>query len=246
MAGFTSFTNILPDPNNAIGNAGQASVSGRTGAGFASVSLLSEQPTIKDFTNSGRILGRAIAAHKWKIKINYNPMTREAFEPIYTFLLQRRGPINPFYVSLPQHSAPKNAAFATFAASNNLQAISDVTAGATSALLGFSGSYTIAVNGTPLPGDMFTIDGSNSNHKKAYMVTRVETPEDGNYLEGSQPGTNQVRVHFTPGLSKEIGADDAFVFNNPLIKVIMTGDVQEYSLNTQNLYSFSLNLEEVQ
>lgn len=244
MASFTSFTNILPDPNNPIGNAGQALNQGRTGAGFASVSLASDQPTIKDFTNSGRILGRAIAAHKWKIKINYNPMTREAFEPIYTFLLQRRGPINPFYVSLPQHSAPKNAAFATFAASSNLLAINNGAPGATSALIGLSGGYTIAGNGTPLPGDMFTIDGSNSNHKKAYMVTRVETPDD--YLDGTEPGTNQVRIHFTPGLSKEIEVNDAFIFNNPLIKVIMTGDVQEYSLNTQNLYSFSLNLEEVQ
>ena len=77
------------------------------------------------------------------------------------------------------------------------------------------------------------------------MVNRVETNAD--YQTGTtQPANTQVRVHFTPGLSKSIATGDDFVFHNPLIKVIMTADIQEYSLNTNNLYSFSLSLEEVQ
>jgi len=31
-----------------------------------------------------------------------------------------------------------------------------------------------------------------------------------------------------------------------LIRVVQTSDVQEYSLGTNNLYTFSLNLEEAQ
>lgn len=242
MASFTDFQNVLPDPNNTLGSAGQ--VAGSAGPGYASVSVTSEQPMLRDRTNSGRILARSVAGHKWKINISYNPMTRADFEPVYTFLLQRRGPLNPFFVSLPQYRVPRDSTFATYAASTNLEAISGVNAGATSALIGRSG-YSNATNKTPLPGDLFTLNATNSNHKKAYMVTRVETTAD-YQASATQPSSTQVRIHFTPGLSKAIVTGDDFVFHNPLVKVIMAGDVQEYSLNTNNLYSFSLNLEEVQ
>ena len=35
-------------------------------------------------------------------------------------------------------------------------------------------------------------------------------------------------------------------YATPLIRVIQTSDVQEYDLGTNNLYQFSLNLEEAQ
>lgn len=250
MPTFTDYTDILPDPNNPIGWAGQAtsttSSGGAAGPGFASVSLTSYQPAIKDYTNSGRILGRAIASQRWRIKINYNPMTRAEFEPIYTFLLGRRGPLYPFYVSLPQYRTPRDSTFATFSASNSLKPIVGYSAGTPYMSLGNStASYSTTTHKHPLPGDLFHFTASNSNHKKAYMVTKVLTSTD--YLSGgSQPQTNAPLVYFTPGLAKAVVAGDNVIFHNPLIKVIMVGDVQEYSLNTQNLYSFSLNLEEVQ
>lgn len=246
MARFTSFQNILPDPNNSIGDAGQST--GTAGPGFASVKITSEQPYMTDRTNSGRLLARANAAHKWKINITYNPMTREEFEPIYTFLLQRRGPLNPFYVSLPQYRIPRDSTFATHAQSNNLEvnAASGYPAGRT--VMNLDGAnYTIADDNTPSPGDLFVVDGTNSNHEKAYMVTRVETPTD---YEGASsadaPSANNIRVHFVPGLARAVANNDDVKFHNPLIKVIRVGNVEEYSLNTNNLYQFSLNLEEVQ
>lgn len=243
MAAFSSFQNILPDPNNSIGDAGQSA--GTAGPGYSSVSLKSVQPTIRDFTNSGRLLARSIASHKWTIDIKYNPMTKEQFDPIYTFLLQRQGAINPFFVSLPQYRVPQSSNFATYAGSNNLEADVTVTAGSTSALIEKSGyNNNDGSNSKPLPGDLFTISGTNSNHKKAYMVTRVET--DADYLSGTvAPNNSQVRIHFIPPMSKQVEAADDFIFHNPLIKVIAT-DTQQYSLNTNNLYEYSLKLEEVQ
>jgi len=247
MSDFTSFQNILPDPNNAISYAGDddsASVGVVNGSGFASVKFTSEQPTLRDRTNSGRLLSRAIVAHKWKIGITYNPMTRVEFEPIYNFLLQKRGGLNSFFVSLPQYRVPQDSTFATYAASNNLEAAGAMVAGATEALLVKSG-YSNTTNKTPRPGDLFTISGTNSNHLKAYMVTRVETTAD--YLTGAaQPSSSQVRIHFSPGFSKAVGTGDDFIFHNPLVKVILSSDVQQYSLNTDGLYQYSLNLEEVQ
>lgn len=242
MAQFSNFQNILPDPNNSIGDAGQTT--GSAGPGFASVKITSEEPYLTDRTNSGRLLARAIAYHKWKINISYNPMTREQFDPIYMFLLQRRGPLNPFYVSLPQHRVPKDSTFATHAAAHNLtiNETNGYAAGTTSVTVD-GPNYVISTKSTPKPGDLFTIDGNNSNHEKAYMVTRVETPTD---YKGTAPATNNLRIHFIPGLAKSVADQDELVFNAPLIKVAKLGNVQEYSLDANNLYKFSLNLEEVQ
>ena len=238
---FSNHLNILPDPNNPIGDGGETG--GTAGPGFASVQITSEQPTMRDFTNSGRILARAIARHQWKININYNPMTETEFNRIYSFLLHRRGALNPFFVSLPQYRVPQNSVFASYAASNHLEAIASYSAGVTQVLIGKT-NYNNSTNKTPLPGDLFTIDGTNSNHKKAYMVTRVEDSTD--YQTGTtQPSSSQVKIYFTPGLAKGVGQTDDFVFHNPLIKVVAQ-DIQQYSIDTNNLYKYSLSLEEVQ
>ena len=269
MGNFTAFQNILPDPNNRINNAGadnSATDAGAYGAGYSAVSFSSNQKVLRDRTNSGRLLARAKTGHNWKIKISYNPMTREEFEPINTFLLQRRGALNPFFVSLPQYRLPRDTAFSSWVQEsggsppqllNNLHVVTSAAAnstgaaGSTSLLLEDAKAtkdYTVATDKTPLPGDLFTIDGTNSNHKKTYQVTRVETNDDYHLVNSSptRPSTNQVRIHFAPALSKAVVAGDDLIFNDPKIKVIITGDVQEYALNTNNLYAFSLSLEEVQ
>ena len=134
---FSNHLNILPDPNNAIGNAGETG--GTAGPGFASVQLTSDQPTMRDFTNSGRLLARAIARHQWKVNISYNPMTETEFNRVYSFLLHRRGGVNPFFVSLPQYRTPQDSTFATYAASNNLEAIASYAAGTTQVIISKTG-----------------------------------------------------------------------------------------------------------
>ena len=240
MGSFNDFQNILPDPNNVIGDAGQAT--GTAGPGYASVKLSSENQTIRSKTNSGRLISRASAYHTWKVNINYNPMTQADFNRIYSFLIHRRGSIDPFFVSLPQYRTPQDSTFASYAQSNNLGAAASFTAGSTNVLLEKTG-YNHGTNKTPTPGDLFTISGANSNHKKAYMVTRVMA--DDYHSDNGAPATNQVRIHFTPGLAKTIANADGFVFHNPLIRVIAK-DLQEYQLGTNNLYQFGLSLEEVQ
>ena len=238
---FSNHQNVLPDPNNTIGDAGETG--GSAGPGFASVQLTSEQPTMRDFTNSGRILARAVARHQWKVSINYNPLTETEFNRVYSFLLHRRGGLKPFFVSLPQYRTPQNSTFATYAASNNLEAAASYAAGVTQVLIGKTG-YNNSTNKTPLPGDLFTISGTDSNHLKAYMVTRVEDSTD--YQSGTtQPSTSQVKIYFTPGFSRAVGQGDDFLFHNPLIKVVAP-DTQNYSIDTNNLYKYNLSLEEVQ
>ena len=112
-------------------------------------------------------------------------------------------------------------------------------------------TYNYLGQGSPTPGDLFTVsDAGASNHTKAYMVTRVETVTD--YLNGGiVPTENQVLIHFTPGLSKDINDADAgenqkLEFYNPLIRVVLPQAVHQYSLDTNNLYKYSLKVEEVE
>lgn len=58
MADFADFSNVLPDPNNKIGDAGQADSSGGAGPGFKSVSIDSEAKIMRQMTNSGRLVSR--------------------------------------------------------------------------------------------------------------------------------------------------------------------------------------------
>jgi hypothetical protein len=234
-----TYQNILPDPNNPIGPAGENT--GTNGPGYKSVSLTSVAPIMKTRTNSGRTVTRAVVGHSWKIKIGYNPMTRAEFEPIYNFLLNRRGGLKPFKVSLPQYRVPQDSTFASYAAAGtgaNIKTAAAAISGATSVMIdGLSGS-----SGDPKAGDLFTItDANDSNHLKTYRITQVETNST---YASTQPTTAQRIIHFIPGFQKATAVDSTINFHNPLIRVILSSDVQEYSLNTNNLYSFSLNLEE--
>lgn len=206
--------NTLPDPNNRINHAGNDS-SGTYGPGFASVKLAAVQPVMRDRTNSGRVITRSHVYHKWDISITYNPLTKEDFDPIYNFLLHKRGTLTPFLISLPQYRAqgPTSRTIA-----------STVAAGATTVTSAGSGGTAIK------PGMLFTIaDSQDSAHTKAYVVTQV----------------NGTALTISPGLAKAVVGGASLNFADPKLKVIQTSDTREYTLNTNNLYSFSLKLEEV-
>lgn len=233
MATFTSFSDLLPDPNNKINNAGAVDATGTAGPGFAKIKFTSENTTQVSRTISGRGVTASPSYHKWSFDISYNPMTRSEFDPVASFLESRRGRLNPFYVILPQHAAPKDSAFAA----------NTLTASATVA-----GSPTLMINGVntgePSPGDFFTItDSADVNHKKAYKVLRVETAST--YQTGTTaPTSTQRRLWTQPPITRAVSAGSTVTFVNPKFRVTQKGDTLEYDLDTDNLYQFSLSLEE--
>ena len=232
---FNSFANRLPDPNYKITEAGENSSGGLAGPGFKTVKFESQQPTSFTRTNSGRVITRAIVGHNWKINITYNPMTRDQFEPVYSFLLEKRGRLKPFFVALPQYSSSRTTTSGTISVDGA------ASAGATNIKVDGFGSVT----GGLRPGDMFTItDSNNSNHKKIYQITRVA--DTTNRLTTDTLASDERRYYITPPLEKDVSNDSTLVYSEPLVRVVQTADIQEYSLGTNNLYSFALNLEEAQ
>ena len=242
MGAYTSFQNILPDPNNTIGIGGQAT--GTNGVGFASVQFSSQAPVQVSRTNSGRVITRSAAGHKWTIGITYNPMTRDQFEPVYNFLLAQKGRLKPFFVQLPNQYTSRNAAFSSFTVNNTPTAGTAVNQGGEFMLqAGHSATQTTS----PQPGDMFTItDTNDSLHTKAYRVTRVMNTADYHSGLHSQPSNAQRIIYFTPNLQRAVSSGAGIDYYQPLIRVMLTSDVQSYSLGTNNLYTFSLKLEEAQ
>lgn len=313
MATFTSFSDLLPDPNNKINTAGAVDAAGTAGPGFAKVKFTSDNTTQVSRTISGRGVTASPSYHKWSFDITYNPMTRDEFDPVASFLESRRGRLSPFYVILPQHSSPKNSAFNTYVSSRLLN-ITSISATGTAVTLNFTaqaaipfptgtvirvegvtpagyngiytatggttssvtfastttgamtiagtingvtaavtsaGSSTLMINcaatssGNPSPGDFFTIsDPTDSNHKKVYKVIRVET-NDTYQIGTTQPTVNQRRVHVQPPITRAITAGSGVNFINPKFRVVQKGDSLEYDLDTDNLYQFSLSLEEI-
>lgn len=248
MANFTSFLDILPDPNNPIGEGGEALATaqgGVAGPGFKSIKFTSEAPIQVSRTNSGRVLTRGIAGHKWSVDISYNPMTREDFEPIFSFLLQRKGRLNPFYVQLPNQYTTRNAAFAArVAVPTNPTNVGGLNQGAQWML---QGGHSDTQTTTPKPGDMFTItDTADSLHTKIYRVVRVLDAAAYHNTLHSAPSSSQRIVYFTPNLQRAVSSGQTIIYHQPKIRVILNKDIQEYSLETNNLYKFSLQLEEAQ
>ena len=247
MATFTSFLDILHDPNNPIGTAGQALATGSGGTegpGFASVTFASQSQTQVPRANSGRVSTRTMAGHRWNINISYNPLTRDQFEPVYSFLLEKNARLNPFYIQLPQNYTSRNSAFATYTASTT-----PLVDGACNAGVGFMVQDTHSTTETtqPQPGDIFTISDTNDSlHTKAYRVTRVMSNGTYNSALHSQPSSSERIVYFTPTLQRSVSDNAGVDYYKPLIRVILKSDVQSYSLGTNNLYQFNLNLEEAQ
>ena len=245
MATFTSFLDLLPSPDKPIGIAGQSLATnsgGTAGPGYASVTFSSEAPIQFSRTNSGRVITRSIAGHKWNINITYNPMTRDEFEPIYSFLLEKNGRLNPFFIQLPQHILSRNTAFASLNPT-----ITTATTGSKGAGFILTAGHSTTEATQPQPGDMFVIQDSNDSlHTKAYRVTRVMGNSTYNSALHSQPTTSQRIVYFTPHLQRDVAQGATCDFGGPNIRVIQKSDVQSYSLGTNNLFQFSLNLEEAQ
>lgn len=237
MGAFSTFANRLPDPAFGIDEAGQnVNSAANLGPGFASVTFNRKQPSMQSRTNSGRVVSRAIVGETLSMNITYNPLTRAEFEPVFSFLSEKRGRLKPFFVSLPQYADAQDTSY-----SGTLTVDGTYAAGQDNFLADHS-----SLTGKPKRGDSFTItDGANSNHTKLYTVTRVQDNSD-YYSGASQPSSTQYRIYCTPNLVYTIADNSVLNFVAPLVRVIQTQDTQEYALGVNNLYSFSLSLEEAQ
>ena len=153
--------------------------------------------------------------------------------------------LKPFFVPLPQYDNPQDDSFAQ--SNLTLDVANAVSAGSTEVILDVTGSfqganYNSNDDGSLRPGDMITFsDPQDSNHLKAYKITRVRTPQSDN-----PTAANRMVIGVSPSLQKDVAVNAFLVYKNPKIKVVLKSDVVSYELKNDNLYSYSLQMEEVQ
>ena len=205
----------LPDPNNRINDAGE-DTSGSYGPGFSSVQLSSVAPILTKRSNSGLSFRTVNTYHKWDITIKYNDLTKDEFNTVYPYLLERQATMQAFFVELPQYGNGNVGSKSITTTAN---------AGSTELII------TDASN--VKPGDLFHItDIGDDVHVKAYKVTKVNS----NTLTISPP----LQRKFTFGSQ----LTQLAVFGTPRIRVIVPGNNIDYSIKPNGLYSFSVKLEE--
>lgn len=181
----------------------------------------SDQTTIVTKTTSGRIQARQIDGQKFTIKLDYAPMRRADFAPIKAFLMKQRARLNTFTVIPPIISDAQGSATGTISVNGA------ITAGATTCTID---GMTVSTNGILKAGDYIKF----ASHEKVYMA--VEDLD----ADGTGSGT----LTFEPPLRENVSNDIQLTYDNVPFTVRLASDVQEYSIITDDLYTYEVDLIE--
>ena len=181
----------------------------------------SQQNTIVTVTTSGRVQTRQIDGQKFTITLDYPPMTRANFAPVKAFIMKQRARLNTFTVIPPIVSNAQGVATGTISVNGA------ITSGATTCTID---GMTTSTNGILKAGDYFRFTGQD----KVYMAV-----EDLN-ADGSDEGT----LTFEPPLRSNVANDIALVYDNVDFTVRLSNDIQEYSIVTNDLYKYQIDLVE--
>ena len=186
-----------------------------------SANISSEQKTIITTTTSGRVQTRQIDGQKFIITLDYAPMTRSNFAPIKAFLMKQRARLNTFTIIPPVVSNAQGVASGTISVNGA------ITSGATTCTID---GMAVSTNDILKAGDYFRFAGQN----KVYMA--VEDLDSDVSGEGT--------LTFEPPLRSDVADDVALVYDNVDFTVRLRNDIQEYSIITDNLYKYEIDLIE--
>ncbi len=184
-------------------------------------SIGSAQNTIVSVTTSGRVQTRQIDGQKFTITLDYAPMSRANFAPIKAFIMKQRAKLNTFTVIPPIVSNAQGVASGTISVDGA------ISAGATTCTIDGMATSTSDILKA---GDYFRFTGQD----KVYMAV-----ED---LDAD--GTGEGTLTFEPPLRSDVANDIALIYDNVDFTVRLSNDIQEYSIVTNDLYKYQIDLIE--
>jgi len=186
------------------------------------VAISSNQNTIVTTTASGRRQARQIDGQKFRLRIRFPVMTRAEFAPINAFIMKQRSQMESFqYV-------PPTIDDSLGVASGVISVNGAVSAGATSCSIDGMANST---SGVFKAGDYFRFTGQN----KVYMVVADVNSN------GSGAGT----LTFEPPLRANVADNAVLIYSNVDFTVGLTGDIQEFTIGTENYFQYEVDLIEV-
>jgi len=186
------------------------------------VAISTNQNTIVTTTASGRRQARQIDGQRFRLRIRFPVMTRAEFAPINAFILKQRSQLESFQYVPPTISAPLGVATGTIAVAGA------ISAGATSCSIdGMANSTT----GVFKAGDYFRF----TNQNKVYMVM----------ADVNSNGSGEGTLTFEPPLRSNVADNNVLIYSNVDFTVGLTGDIQEFTIGTENYFQYEVDLIEV-
>ena len=208
--------NTLPDPTNKINAQGNIDASGSPGPGFSAVTVTSKQPISINRSNSGLAFRNVSKYQMFTVNISYNKLTKEEFNVVYSFLLEKQASLEAFFVQLPQYG-------------NSSAATKNIVADAS------AGTNQLSLNNVTdiVPGDLFSVTvPTDDTHVKVYKVTKINS------------AVITITPQLQRPITATSLTNDTVNFGVPKMRVTYTGSDIQYSVDASGLYSFSVKLEE--
>ncbi len=184
-------------------------------------SIGSIQNTIVSVTTSGRVQTRQIDGQKFSITLDYPPMSRSNFAPIKAFIMKQRARLNTFTVIPPIVSNAQGVATGTISVDGA------ITSGATTCTIDGMATST---NDILKAGDYFRFTGQD----KVYMAV----------ADLDSDGTGSGTLTFEPPLRSDVADNVVLIYDNVDFTVRLSNDIQEYSIVTNDLYKYQIDLIE--
>jgi len=187
----------------------------------ASINIKSFSPTFVSTAHSLKEQRRRRGGHRWMLEINFPPMTRSEFAPIYAFAVKQRGQYETFSYYPPTVSSPQGTATGTPLV-NGAQSAGDNTI----VTDGWSNSITCLK-----AGDFIKF----ANHSKVYMVVADATSD----------GSGNSTLTIEPPLTSSVADDEAVTVSNVPFTVRFSDDMAEFDGGAPNIFQFKMSLLEV-
>tara|TARA_R100001463_G_scaffold58260_1_gene110531 strand:+ start:635 stop:1237 length:603 start_codon:yes stop_codon:yes gene_type:complete len=184
-------------------------------------SIGSQQNTLVSVTTSGRVQTRQIDGQKFTLTLDYAPMSRANFAPIKAFIMKQRSRLNTFTIIPPVVSNAQGSVTGTISVDGA------ISAGATTCTIDGLANST---NGLLKAGDYFRF----SSAIKVYMAV----------ADLNSNGSGEGTLTFEPPLRTAIPDNTSIVYDNVDFTVRITNDIQEYSIVTNDLYKYQIDLIE--
>jgi hypothetical protein len=187
----------------------------------ASINIKSFSPTFVSVSHSLKEQRRRRGGHRWLLEIDFPPMTRSEFAPIYAFAVKQRGQFEAFTYYPPTVSNPQGTATGTPLV-NGDQSAGDITI----VTDGWSNSITCLK-----AGDFLKFSG----HNKVYMVVEDATSD----------GSGNSTLTIEPPLKADLSDNESITTGNVPFTVRFADDLVEYDGASPNIFSCSMSLIEV-
>jgi hypothetical protein len=187
----------------------------------SSFTIFSTAQTTATTTQSLRRIVSTRGGHRFGLKFNYAPMTKEEFLPIWAFLIKQAGQFGSFSIAMPNQEC--RGSLSTQA--NSTLQTDDETTGNSVTIKNFNASQTNVVR----VGDYFSFNGS----AKLYIATAD--------VDSDSSGIGVIPCY--PNIEGTIAENTNIIFE-PVMNVGLVADDLNVNIPSDMTYNFSIEFIE--